>query len=190
MNPQPESYVGHVDPVGPRSVYDEGKRFAEALTMAYHHEHGMDVKIARLFNSYGPRMRLDDGRAIPNFVGQVLRGRPLTVHGDGTQTRSFCYVDDLIEGIVRFLESDAVGPMNLGNPDERTVLELARLVQKVAGRDTGIVFKPLPPGDPKVRCPDISRARAVLRWEPKIPLEEGLRRTIAYFEKVVREAHA
>ncbi len=190
VNPQPESYVGHVDPVGPRSVYDEGKRFAEALAMAYHHEHGMDVKIARIFNTYGRRMRLDDGRAIPNFLGQVLRGEALTVHGDGRQTRSFCYIDDMVEGIVRLMESDAVGPVNLGNPDERTVLDLAEIVQKIIGRNPGIVFKPLPPGDPKVRCPDITKARTLLGWEPKVPLEEGLRSTAAYFVELVKETHA
>lgn len=190
VNPQPESYVGHVDPVGPRSVYDEGKRFAEALAMAYHHEHGMDVKIARIFNTYGKRMRLDDGRAIPNFLGQALRGEALTIHGDGRQTRSFCYIDDMIEGIVRLMKSDAVGPVNLGNPDERTVLDLAKIVQKVTGRSAGIVFKPLPPGDPKVRCPDITKARTLLGWEPKVPLEQGLRSTAAYFEELLKEAHA
>ncbi len=190
VNPQPESYVGHVDPVGPRSVYDEGKRFAEALAMAYHHEHGMDVKIARIFNTYGKRMRLDDGRAIPNFLGQALRGAPLTVHGDGRQTRSFCYIDDMVEGIVRLMQSDAVGPVNLGNPDERTVLDLAEIVQKIIGRNPGIVFKPLPPGDPKVRCPDITKARTLLGWEPRVPLEEGLRATVAYFAELVKEARA
>ena len=187
VNPQPETYWGRVDPVGPRSVYDEGKRFAEALSMAYHHEHGVDVKVARLFNSYGPRVRLDDGRVIPNFMGQALRGEPLTIYGDGSQTRSFCYVDDMIEGIWRLLTSDVVGPINLGNPDERTVKELADLVQKVTGRRVGVVHKPLPPGDPKVRCPDIAKARALLKWEPKVPIEEGLRRTAAYFEGELRK---
>jgi dTDP-glucose 4,6-dehydratase len=183
VNPQPESYVGHVDPVGPRSVYDEGKRFAEALSMAYHHEHSIDVKIARIFNTYGPRMRLDDGRVIPNFMGQALRGEPLTVHGDGSQTRSFCYVDDLIEGAWRLLNSEVHGPVNLGNPDERTILDVADLVRKVTGKQVGIVKKPLPPGDPRVRCPDITRARTLLKWEPKVPLEEGLRTTAAYFKE-------
>ncbi|HEY7588815.1 MAG TPA: UDP-glucuronic acid decarboxylase family protein [Thermoplasmata archaeon] len=182
VNPQPESYVGHVDPVGPRSVYDEGKRFAEALAMAYHHAHGMDVKIARIFNSYGPRLRLDDGRVVSNFLSQALRGEPLTIHGDGSQTRSFCYVDDMIEGIWRLMNSDVVGPVNLGNPDERTVKELAELVQKVTGRKVGVVHKPLPKDDPKVRCPDITKARALLKWEPKVPIEEGLRRTATYFK--------
>ncbi len=187
VNPQPESYVGHVDPVGPRSVYDEGKRFAEALAMAYHHEHRMDVKIARIFNTYGPRMRIDDGRAIPSFLGQALRGEALTIHGDGRQTRSFCHIDDMVEGIVRLMESDVVGPLNLGNPDERTVLDLARLVQKVTGKSPGIVFKPLPLGDPKVRCPDITKARTLLAWEPKVPLEHGLRSTATYFEELLKE---
>ena len=144
VNPQPESYWGHVDPVGPRSVYDEGKRFAEALTMAYHHENGLDVKIARIFNSFGPRLRLDYGRAIPNFLGQALRREPLTIYGDGKQTRSFCYIDDMVEGIWRLLTSDVQGPINLGNPDERTILELAELVQKISGKKVGIVHKPLP----------------------------------------------
>ncbi len=184
VNPQPESYWGHVDPVGPRSVYDEGKRFAEAMAMAYHHRHGMDVRIARLFNTYGPRLRLDDGRVIPNFIGEVLRGEPLTVYGDGRQTRSFCYVDDTIEGVWRLLVADRVeGPVNLGNPDERSVNDIAHLVQKIAGRHVGVVHHPLPPGDPKVRCPDITKARALLGWEPKVSLEDGLRRTIDTFRE-------
>jgi len=184
VNPQPESYWGHVDPVGPRSVYDEGKRFAEAMAMAYHHRHGMDVRIARLFNTYGPRLRLDDGRVIPNFIGEVLRGEPLTVYGDGRQTRSFCYVDDTIEGVWRLLVTDRVeGPVNLGNPDERSVNDIAHLVQKIAGRHVGVVHHPLPPGDPKVRCPDITKARALLGWEPKVSLEDGLRRTIDTFRE-------
>jgi dTDP-glucose 4,6-dehydratase len=182
VNPQPESYWGHVNPVGPRSVYDEGKRFAEALSMAYHHEHGIDVKIARIFNTYGPRMRLDDGRVIPNFMGQALRGEPLTVHGDGSQTRSFCYVDDMIEGVWRLLTSAVHGPVNLGNPDERTILEIADFVRRVTGKTVGIVEKPLPPGDPRVRCPDITRARTLLKWEPKVPIEEGLRTTAISFQ--------
>ncbi len=184
MNPQPESYWGHVDPVGPRSVYDEGKRFAEAMAMAYHHRHGMDVRIARLFNTYGPRLRLDDGRVIPNFLGEVLRGEPLTVYGDGRQTRSFCYVDDTIEGVWRLLVADRVeGPVNLGNPDERSVNDIADLVQKIAGRRVGVVHRPLPPEDPKVRCPDITKARTLLGWEPKVSLEDGLRRTIDTFRE-------
>ena len=190
VNPQPESYWGRVNPVGPRSVYDEGKRFAEALTMAYHHEHGLDVKIARIFNTYGPMMRLDDGRVIPNFLGQAIRGEPLTIHGDGTQTRSFCYADDMIEGVYRFLMSEQHGPMNLGNPEERTIQEIAKLVQKVTGRKVGIVHKPLPPEDPKVRCPDIQLARKALGWEPKVPLEEGLRRTCTYYVEEMKAVDA
>ena len=182
VNPQPETYWGHVNPIGARSVYDEGKRFAEALAMAYHHQHGMDVRIARIHNTYGPMMRLDDGRVIPNFIGQALRGEPLTVYGDGSQTRSFCYVDDLIEGIWRLLTVDRVeGPVNLGNPDERRIADMAAIIQRLMGKDVGIVHKPLPPDDPKVRCPDITKARTVLGWEPKVSLEDGLRRTIGYF---------
>jgi len=190
VNPQPESYWGRVNPVGPRSVYDEGKRFAEALAAAYHHEHGLDVKIARIFNTYGPMMRLDDGRVIPNFLGQAIRGEPLTIHGDGTQTRSFCYADDMIEGVYRFLMSEQHGPMNLGNPEERTILEIAKLVQKVTGRKVGIVHKPLPPEDPQVRCPDIQLARKALGWEPKVPLEEGLRRTCTYYVEEMKAVDA
>lgn len=186
VNPQPETYWGHVNPIGPRSVYDEGKRFAEALTMAYHYRHGLEVRIARIFNSYGERMRLNDGRVIPNFIGQILQGKPLTIHGDGKQTRSFCYVDDLIEGIWRLLKSKETSPVNLGNPDERTILELAELVQKVAGKHVGIVHTPADPEDPHVRCPDIAKARKVLKWEPKVPLEDGLRRTCEYFAKITR----
>jgi dTDP-glucose 4,6-dehydratase len=188
VNPQPESYWGHVNPVGPRSVYDEGKRFAEALTMAYHHEHGMDVRIARIFNTYGPRMRLDDGRVVPNFLGQTLRGEPLTVNGDGSQTRSLCYVDDLIEGLKRLLDREVDGPVNLGNPEERSVSDIAGLVQRVTGRKTGVVYRPLPPDDPKVRCPDISRARKLLDWEPKVTLEDGLRRTYRHYMEQMQEA--
>ncbi len=183
VNPQPETYWGHVNPIGPRSVYDEGKRFAEAMAMAYHHRHGIDVRVARIFNCYGPRLRLDDGRVIPNFVGQAMRGEPLTVYGDGSQTRSFCYVDDLIEGIWRLLTVPSVdGPVNLGNPEERTVAQMAAIIQRVVGTEVGVVHEPLPPDDPKVRCPDITKARAVLGWEPKVSLEDGLRRTIAFFQ--------
>jgi dTDP-glucose 4,6-dehydratase len=188
VNPQPESYWGHVNPVGPRSVYDEGKRFAEALAMAYHQEHGMDVRIARIFNTYGPRMRLNDGRVVPNFLGQTLRGEPLTVNGDGSQTRSLCYVDDLIEGLKRLLDREVDGPVNLGNPEERSVSDIAGLVQKVTGRKTGVVYRPLPPDDPKVRCPDISRARNLLDWEPTVSLEDGLRRTYRYYVELTQEA--
>jgi dTDP-glucose 4,6-dehydratase len=181
VNPQTESYWGHVNPVGPRSVYDEGKRFAEALTMAYFHRHRLQVRIARIFNAYGPRMRLSDGRAVPNFIGQILRGEPLTIHGDGMQTRSFCYVDDLIEGVWRLLMSDEVTPVNLGNPDERTILDLAELIQKVAGKRVGVLHKPADPEDPHVRCPEISKARKLLKWEPGISLEDGLRMTFAFY---------
>ncbi len=182
VNPQPETYWGRVNPIGARSVYDEGKRFAEALATAYHQEHGMDVRIARIFNTYGPRMRLSDGRVIPNFVGQALRGAPLTIYGDGSQTRSFCYVDDLIEGVWRLLTVDAVdGPVNLGNPDEQSISDMAAIVQKIIGKDVGVIHKPLPPDDPKVRCPDITKARKVLGWEPKVPLEQGLAKTIDFY---------
>ncbi|HEY64923.1 MAG TPA: SDR family oxidoreductase [Caldilineae bacterium] len=185
VHPQPETYWGNVNPIGPRGVYDEAKRFAEAMTMAYHRVHGVETRIARIFNTYGPRMRLDDGRVIPNFIGQALRGEPLTVYGDGSQTRSFCYVDDLVEGIVRLLHSDEVEPVNLGNPQEMSILELAHLINQMTGNEAGVIFKPLPKDDPRVRRPDISKARRVLDWEPKISLEEGLERTIEYFRAKV-----
>lgn len=180
VHPQPESYWGHVNPVGPRGVYDEAKRYAEALTMAYHRVHGMPVKIVRIFNTYGPRMRGGDGRAVPTFIDQALRGDSITVHGNGTQTRSLCYVDDLIEGIWRLLFSDHVGPMNMGNPEEVTVLELAERIRSIVGSSSGIVFKGRPIDDPEVRCPDLSLAKEVLGWEPKIPLDEGLKLTIEW----------
>jgi dTDP-glucose 4,6-dehydratase len=180
VHPQPESYWGHVNPVGPRGVYDEAKRYAEAMTMAYHRAHGVDVRIPRIFNTQGPRMAREDGRAVPNFIRQSLRGDPLTIHGDGTQTRSLCYVDDLIEGFWRLLNSDHVGPMNLGNPREVTIAELARLIAQIAGSESEVVFEPRPEDDPEVRCPDISLAREKLGWEPKVPLEQGLERTIAW----------
>jgi dTDP-glucose 4,6-dehydratase len=180
VHPQPESYWGHVNPVGPRGVYDEAKRYGEAMTMAYHRAHGIDVRIPRIFNTQGPRMAREDGRAVPNFIRQSLRGDPLTVHGDGTQTRSLCYVDDLIEGFWRLLNSDHVGPMNLGNPREVTIAELAQLIAQIAGSDSKVVFEPRPEDDPEVRCPDISLARAKLGWEPQVPLEKGLERTIAW----------
>jgi dTDP-glucose 4,6-dehydratase len=180
VHPQPESYWGHVNPVGPRGVYDEAKRFAEAMTMAYHRAHGIDVRIPRIFNTQGPRMAREDGRAVPNFIRQSLRGEPLTIHGDGSQTRSLCYVDDLIEGFWRLLNSDHVGPMNLGNPREVTIAELARLIAKIAGSDSEVTFEARPEDDPEVRCPDISLARAKLGWEPKVPLEQGLERTIEW----------
>ena len=185
VNPQPESYWGRVNPVGIRGVYDEAKRFAEAMTMAYHRHHGVDVRIVRIFNTFGPRMQVHDGRAIPNFFSQALRGEPITVFGDGSQTRSFCYVDDLIEGIWRLLNSDYVGPMNIGNPNELSLVEMARTIIRLTGSSSPLVFKELPPDDPKVRRPDISLARRTLGWEPKVPIEEGLRRTQAYFEKAL-----
>ncbi len=183
VHPQSEEYWGNVNPIGPRGVYDEAKRFAEAMVMAYHRSHGLDTRIARIFNTYGPRMRINDGRVVPNFISQALRGEPLTVYGDGSQTRSFCYVDDLIEGVYRLLFSDEVGPVNLGNPHEMTILEFAETINRITGNKAGIVFKSLPVDDPKVRQPDISKARQVLGWEPKISLEEGLERTIPYFRR-------
>ena len=181
VHPQTEDYWGNVNPIGPRGVYDEAKRFAEAMTMAYHRAHGVDTRIARIFNTYGPRMRLDDGRVVPNFIGQALRGEPLTVYGDGTQTRSFCYVSDLIEGLVRLTFSHEVEPVNLGNPEEMTILEFAQRINAMTGNRAGIVFKPLPENDPRVRRPDISKARRVLGWEPRVPFEEGMEKTIAWF---------
>ena len=181
VHPQPEDYWGNVNPVGPRGVYDEAKRFAEAMTMAYHSAHKLDTRIVRIFNTYGPRMRPSDGRVVSNFIVQALRQQPLTVYGDGSQTRSFCYVDDLIEGIVRLFLEGSHEPVNIGNPGEFTVRQLADLVLKLTGSTSAVVERPLPVDDPRVRQPDISRARAKLRWEPRIPLEEGLRRTIAYF---------
>ncbi|MDE2490231.1 MAG: SDR family oxidoreductase [Elusimicrobia bacterium] len=181
VNPQPESYWGNVNPIGPRGVYDEAKRFAEALTMAYHRSHRMPVRIVRIFNTYGPRMRLKDGRAVPNFITQALTGRPLTVYGDGSQTRSLIYVADLIDGIDRLIRSGLNEPVNLGNPREMTLLELAETVRRLARSRSRLVFKPLPVDDPKVRRPDIARAREKLKWAPKVSLEDGLRRTIAYF---------
>ena len=184
IHPQPESYWGNVNPVGPRGVYDEAKRFAEALTMAYHRFHGVDTRIVRIFNTYGPRMRAGDGRVVPTFITQALAGRPLTVFGDGSQTRSFCYVDDLVEGIWRLLNSDWTDPMNIGNPAEMTVLEFAREIVRITGAGSEIVFEPLPEDDPKVRQPDITLARKVLGWEPRVGLEEGLATTIRYFENL------
>ncbi len=189
VHPQPETYWGNVNPVGPRGVYDEAKRFAEALTMAYHRHHGVDTRIVRIFNTYGPRMRAGDGRVVPTFINQALRGEPLTCFGDGSQTRSFCYVDDLIDGIYRLLESDHTEPTNIGNPSEMTVLEFAREVLRLIGSDAEVVFEDLPVDDPKVRQPDITVARRVLGWQPKVPLEEGLTATIEYFrEHLARSA--
>jgi dTDP-glucose 4,6-dehydratase len=185
VHPQPETYWGHVNPVGPRGVYDEAKRFAEAMTMAYHRYHGIDTRIVRIFNTYGPRMRARDGRVVSNLVVQALRGEPLTIYGDGSQSRSFCYVSDLIDGIYRLFTSSRVDPTNIGNPIEFTVLQLARLVKEMTGSSAEIIHRPLPVDDPKVRQPDISVARRVLSWEPAIPLREGLVRTIEYFRTIV-----
>jgi dTDP-glucose 4,6-dehydratase len=189
VTPQPETYWGNVNPIGPRGVYDEAKRFAEAMVMAYHRYHGVDTHIVRIFNTYGPRMRLNDGRALPNFVYQALTGHAITVYGDGRQTRSFCYVSDLIEGIWRLAQSDEHEPTNIGNPQEITILEFAERIRSLTGVTTPIVFKPLPQDDPKQRCPDISKARRVLRWEPKVNLEEGLRVTLDYFRQQVATAN-
>ena len=188
VSPQPESYWGHVNPVGPRGVYDEAKRFSEAITMAYHRYHDVDTRIVRIFNTYGPRMRLNDGRALPNFLYQALVGEPLTVYGDGKQTRSFCYVSDLIDGIYRLLESSEHEPVNVGNPREITILEFAERVRALVGATAPIVFRPLPQDDPKQRCPDITKARRILKWEPKVDLEDGLRRTYEYFRNQVAAA--
>ena len=187
VSPQPESYFGNVNPVGIRGVYDEAKRFAEAMTMAYHRAHGVDTRIVRIFNTYGERMRLHDGRALPALLTQALRGEPMTVFGDGTQTRSFCYVSDLIEGIVRLLRSGEHLPVNLGNPREMTLLEFAETIRRVTKTKSGIVFRPLPIDDPKVRQPDTNRARTILGWEAKVRLEEGLARTIPYFARRLEE---
>ncbi len=181
VHPQPESYWGNVNPIGPRGVYDEAKRFAEAMTMAYHRYHGADTRIVRIFNTYGPRMRERDGRVVSNFIVQALKGEPLTVYGDGSQTRSFTYVDDLIEGIVRLFERGTADPTNVGNPNEFTVRQLAEVVVRLTGSRSKIVREPLPEDDPKVRQPDIARARERLGWEPRVELEAGLRRTIEYF---------
>jgi dTDP-glucose 4,6-dehydratase len=181
IHPQPESYWGNVNPIGIRGVYDEAKRFAEAITMAYHRIHGVDTRIIRIFNTYGPRMRLSDGRVVPNFVGQALRGEPLTVYGDGSQTRSFCFVSDLVDGMVRLLMSEETGPVNVGNPVEMTIRQFAEAINRVTGNTAGIAFKPLPQDDPRTRQPDITRARTILGWEPKVSLDEGLARTVEYF---------
>lgn len=187
VHPQKEDYWGNVNPIGPRGVYDEAKRFAEAMTMAYHRAHGVQARIVRIFNTYGPRMRLRDGRVVPNFVAQALRGEDLTVYGDGSQTRSFCFVNDLVEGLVRLLRSDYTGPVNIGNPRELTILEFAQVIIQLTGSKSKIIFQPLPVDDPKQRQPDITLARRVLNnWEPRVSLEDGLRQTIAYFtDKVV-----
>jgi len=188
VHPQSESYPGNVDPVVPRGVYDEAKRFAEAITMAYHRTHGVQTRIARIFNTYGPRMRLEDGRALPNFMVQALKGDDLTVYGDGTQTRSFCFVDDLIDGIKRLLYADEAEPVNLGNPEEISILDFAKEIVELTGSKSRIVFCPLPQNDPKVRQPDITKAKKVLEWEPKVSRQEGLRRTLKYFEEKLASA--
>lgn len=188
VHPQEESYWGHVNPIGKRSVYDEAKRFAEALTMAYHRFHGIDTRIIRIFNTYGPRMHLDDGRVIPNFLQQALRGEPLTIYGDGSQTRSFCFVDDMVEGIYRLLLSDAHLPVNIGNPSEISMLELAQVINSLVGNKAGTVYEDdrRGEGDPQQRKPDITRAQEILQWDPNISLEEGLKRTITYFKQALR----
>ncbi|MBT8336229.1 MAG: SDR family oxidoreductase [Gemmatimonadetes bacterium] len=190
VHPQPESYWGHVNPVGPRGCYDEAKRFAEAMTMAYHRHHGVDTRIVRIFNTYGPRMRPGDGRVVSNFVVQGLRGDPLTVYGDGSQTRSFCYVSDEVDGIVRLFHSGEHDPVNVGNPTEFTIRELAEIVVEETGGRSEIVERPLPTDDPKVRQPDITRARELLGWEPEVSLKEGLRKTIPWFREQVERAGA
>ena len=186
VHPQKEDYWGNVNPVGPRGVYDEAKRFAEAMTMAYHRFHGVETRIVRIFNTYGPRMRINDGRVVPAFISQALRNEPMTVFGDGSQTRSFCYVSDLVEGIYRLLMSDETMPVNIGNPNEMTVLQFANEIKRLTGSKAPIEFRPLPEDDPKIRRPDISKARALFGWEPKVPLQEGLQRTIDYFRSVVK----
>jgi len=185
VHPQDETYWGHVDPIGTRSVYDEAKRFAEALTMAYHRFHGIDTRIVRIFNTYGPRMHLDDGRVVPNFLKQAIKREPLTVYGDGSQTRSFCFVDDLVDGIVRLLYSDEHNPMNIGNPHETTILGFAEVINQLVGNTAGVVFKPgqRGEGDPQRRQPDITRAMEILGWQPSYSLEEGIRQTIPYFKR-------
>ena len=183
VHPQPESYWGHVNPIGPRGVYDEAKRFAEAMTMAYHRSHGLDVRIVRIFNTYGPRVRVDDGRAVSNFLHQALLGKPITIYGDGLQTRSFCYVDDEVRGFLALLDSDISGPVNIGNPKEFTVRQLADLVLEVTGSSSEVVYEPLPVDDPAQRQPDITLARTRLGWEPRIELPDGLERTVAWLRR-------
>lgn len=187
VHPQTEDYWGHVNPIGPRGVYDEAKRFQEAITMAYHNEHGVETRIVRIFNTYGPRMRLNDGRALPAFFGQALRGEDITVFGDGSQTRSFCYVDDLVEGIYRLLMSDYVWPVNIGNPQEITIKEFAEEIIKLTGTDQKIIYKPLPTDDPKQRRPDISLAQKTLNWEPIVSRQDGLKTTYEYFKNLPQE---
>jgi len=186
IHPQKEDYWGNVNPIGPRGVYDEAKRFAEAMTMAYHRYHGVDTRIARIFNTYGPRMRLNDGRVVPNFIHQALRGEDLTIYGDGSQTRSFCYIEDLVEGMVRLLFSREIEPVNLGNPDEYSIQDFAKVILQATGSRSRIVYQTLPTDDPRVRKPDISRARAVLGWNPKVELKEGIGKTIPYFQEKLK----
>jgi dTDP-glucose 4,6-dehydratase len=184
-HPQKETYWGNVNPIGPRGVYDEAKRFAEAMTTAYHRYHGVDAKIVRIFNTYGPRMRLRDGRAVPAFMSQALTGADVTIFGNGQQTRSFCYVSDLVDGIIRLMESNLNDPVNIGNPQEMTIEQIAREIIRLTGSKSKLVYRPLPEDDPKVRQPDITRARTLLGWEPKVSLEEGLTKTLAYFRTKV-----
>ncbi|HEY4375687.1 MAG TPA: UDP-glucuronic acid decarboxylase family protein [Acidimicrobiales bacterium] len=185
VHPQPESYWGHVNPIGPRGVYDEAKRFAEAMTMAYHRAHGLDVRIVRIFNTYGPQMRPDDGRAMSNFIVQALKGEPITIYGDGSQTRSFCFVDDEVRGFLALLDGDITGPCNIGNPDEYTITQLAEAVLDVTGARSEIVYEPLPVDDPTQRKPDITLARTALGWEPQVDLRDGIERTAAYFREIL-----
>jgi dTDP-glucose 4,6-dehydratase len=187
VHPQTEEYWGNVNPVGPRGVYDEAKRFQEAITMAYHNFHGVETRIVRIFNTYGPKMRLNDGRVLPAFIGQALRGEDLTIFGDGSQTRSFCYVDDLVEGIVRLLHSDYVYPVNIGNPSEITISEFAEEIIKLTGTNQKVVYRELPTDDPKQRRPDITKAQTLLNWEPQINRAEGLKRTYAFFKTLSQE---
>jgi dTDP-glucose 4,6-dehydratase len=187
-HPQKETYWGNVNPIGPRGVYDEAKRFAEAMTTAYHRYHDVDTKIVRIFNTYGPRMRVNDGRAVPAFMSQALRNEDVTIFGSGEQTRSFCYVSDLVEGIIRLMESDVHDPVNIGNPHEMTIEEIAKAIIKISGSSSKIVYRPLPEDHPKVRRPDITRARTLLGWEPNVPLEEGLKKTLEYFRTKVTPA--
>jgi dTDP-glucose 4,6-dehydratase len=186
INPQPEEYRGNVNTIGPRGVYDEAKRYAEAITMAYHRSHNVDTRIARIFNTFGPRMRLDDGRAVPNFIGQALRGEPLTVYGDGSQTRSFCYISDLVEALYRLMLSDYVLPLNLGNPEELSIIDFAHMIKKLCRSDSELIYQALPEDDPKQRKPDIRKARDILNWAPQVGLEAGLRQTIEWFEVRVK----
>ena len=181
VSPQPEAYWGHVNPVGPRGCYDAATRFAEAMTMAYHRFHGVNTGIVRIFNSYGPRIRPDDGRVIPTLITQAIRGEPLTIHGDGTQTRSFCYITDLVDGVVRLMRSDVQEPVNIGNPEEIRVIDLARVVLEITGSRSPLIHRPRPEDDPTRRCPDITRARRLLGWEPRVPLRDGLKQTLDWF---------